>query len=300
MFQAVTEKREAMRSRKRQDNSVELKELVYAPLGAVADANIRLSSSIVDFLANTGDVNTDSTGSAMVRLRTIQMMYEQLRSDSMDNTVAESIGLEIPLLSIFPLSALKVSKTKVSFGAEIINMKETKDGLSVFTQISPNNNRAGANNPRISYEVEMDSAPISEGLARFIDTLNTQAIPKRLHSKPVDSSGKKLTGRELEEYQRLIALKERETNLNAKADDLRESIRIQNNALEIETGMNFDEYKENLSHLQERGDDVQILESYTRIEEYQEHVTNTESQLNEVRQEILRCRIAENDDTCCP
>lgn len=38
------------------DNTVELKDLVYAPLHAISAANIRLSSSIVDFLASTGDL----------------------------------------------------------------------------------------------------------------------------------------------------------------------------------------------------------------------------------------------------
>jgi len=89
----------------RAESAVELRDLVYAPLGAVAEANIRLSSHIVDFLASTGDMNTDASGRPVVRLRTIQMMYEQLGSDALDNTVADSIGLTIPLLSVYPLNA---------------------------------------------------------------------------------------------------------------------------------------------------------------------------------------------------
>ncbi|MDR0272670.1 MAG: DUF2589 domain-containing protein, partial [Clostridiales bacterium] len=194
-------------------STVELRDLVYAPLGAIAEANIRLSSNIVDFLSSTGDLSTDASGKPVVRLRTIQMMYEQLGSDAMDNTVADSIGLEIPLLSIYPLSALKVSKTKVSFGAEIRGMKETSNGLSIFTQACSGKD---GSQPNIKYEVEMDSASVSEGLSRFVDILNANAMPKRLHSTPVDESGKRLTGRELEEYERSMALKERESGLSSK------------------------------------------------------------------------------------
>lgn len=277
------------------NNAVELHDLVYAPLGAIADANIRLSSSIVDFLANTGDLSTDPSGEKVVKLRTIQMMYEQLRSDAMDNSVAECIGLEIPLLSIFPLSALKVSKTKVNFGAEIKSMNNTADGLKIFTHVSSANQRRGAVQPRITYEVELDSSTISEGLARFVDILNTQAMPKRLHSKPVDSTGKKLTGKELEDYERTMELNRRESELSAKLNEVRELIRIQNNALELETGMNYDEYKAHLEHRQETDTATELPEAYLNIEKYQPISADLEAQLSEVRMQLVENKVQDEE-----
>jgi len=274
---------------------VELKDLVYAPLGAVADANIRLSANIVDFLANTGDLTADATGNPMVRLRTIQMLYDQLRSDAMENTVADSIGLEIPLLSVYPLSALKVSKTKVSFGAEIVSMRETKEGLSICTQVSSKNQRQHKGNAQITYEIELNSTPISEGLARFVDTLNTQAIPRRIHSKPVDSSGRRLTGRELEEYRHFMALKEREEGLLSRINDLRESIRVQNSTLAMETGMNFDEYTAHCVHLNAQGAAEEVPEVYTQIGNLRTVVADLEAQLNTLRQEIIAVKITGDD-----
>ncbi len=93
---------------------VELRDIVYAPLSAVSFANIQLSSNIVDFLAATGDASTDQLGKTTVSLRTIQMLYESVKNDANDNAVADSISLELPLLSIFPLSTLKVSRSKIS------------------------------------------------------------------------------------------------------------------------------------------------------------------------------------------
>ena len=273
------------------DNTVELMDLVYAPLEAVADANVRLSSNIVNFLASTGDLSTDSTGKSVVKLRTIQMLYEQLRSDSMDKSVADCIGLEIPLLSIYPLSSLKVSKTKVSFGAEIRGMEDTADGLKIYTQVSSPKQRDGAIQPRITYEVELDSAPISEGLARFVDILNTQAMPKVIYSKPIDSSGKKLTGKELEDYERTMELKNKEAELNSKLNEVKELMRTQNNALELETGMNFTEYEAHLKHLEEIGTPIQPPESYTIIEKYRPIAIDLEAQLTEVRKQIVEDKV---------
>ncbi|MCL2187576.1 MAG: DUF2589 domain-containing protein [Defluviitaleaceae bacterium] len=278
------------------DNSIELHDLVYAPLGAVAEANIRLSSNIVNFLASTGDLTVDASGKSVVRLRTIQMMYEQLGSDAMDNKVADSIGLEIPLLSIFPLSALKVAKTKVKFNAEILGMKQTTNGLAVITQASSGNRRNGMSQPNIQYEVEMESAPISEGLARFVDTLNTNAMPKRLHSTPVDESGKKLTGRERGEYEKNVALTEREARLTIKINDLRESMRKHNNTLEMETGASFDELTEHYKHLRETGEKPQIPEAYEQVQSLREITAELEAQLSEVRQEILSNKLGSLQD----
>lgn len=283
--------------RKQADSAVELRDLVYAPLGAVADANIRLSSNIVDFLASTGDLNTDSSGRPVVRLRTLQMMYEQLGSDVLDNAVTDSIGLEIPLLSIYPLSSLKVSKTKVSFGAEIRSMTETKDGLKVFTQASSANQRDGSVQACISYEVEMDSVPISEGLARFVDILNTQAIPRRIHSNPVDSSGRRLTGRELELYNKMIELRERENQLTLRLNEMRELTRIENGRLEMEAGMNFDEYREHLEHLRNSTDeDVTPLEPFVLIEEYMAISSEIETQIADVRRDIVALKAPQAEE----
>jgi hypothetical protein len=268
-----------MSDKKQTNNAIELKDLVYAPIGAIADANIRLSSSIVDFLASTGDISTDDSGEKTVKLRTIQMMYEQLRSDSMDNTVADSIGLEIPLLSIYPLSALKVSKTKVSFGAEIQSMQGKGDELKIYTQVSSSNQREGAMLPRISYEIELDSSPVSEGLARFVDILNSQAMPKLLHSMPVDNKGNKLTGDALKEYESTMALKKEEAELDAKLAEVKEQIRIQNNALELETGMNYDEYK---THMEE-AKETKPPEVYNQINKLQSISSELETKLNELR-----------------
>ena len=283
-----------MKDKKQMDNAIELHDLVYAPLGAIADANIRLSSSIVDFLANTGDLSTSLTGEKVVKLRTIQMMYEQLRNDALDNSVADCIGLEIPLLSIFPLSALKVSKTKVMFGAEIKSMKTGEDGLKIFTQVSSSNQRQGAAQPRISYEVELDSSIVSEGLARFVDILNTQAIPKRLYSKPVDGTGKKLTGKELEDYERMMGLKRKESDLNSKLNEVREMIRVQNNALQLETGMSYEEYKEHALHIGDI-DAAELPDAYATIEKYQPVAAELEAQLSEVRIQLVENKVQGED-----
>jgi hypothetical protein len=272
-----------------------LKDLVYAPLGAVAEANIRLSSSIADFIASTGDVIADGSGGEIIQLRKIMMAYDQLRSDSMDNTVAESIGLEVPLLSIYPLSTLQVSKTKVSFGTEVQGMRNDADGVNILARVSATNQRADSSQSFIKYEIELESNSVAEGLARFVDILNTQSIPRRLHSRPLDDSGKRLTGSALEEHKRHTELAERESVLNSQLAEVREAVRLDNSTLEVQTGMNFEEYSLHIAHLRESGDesDINEPEAFIRISEKQDTITVLEEQLAAVRRELLETKLAD-------
>jgi len=276
-----------MEKRGNKHNAVELRDLVYAPLHAVSEANMRLSSNIVDFLASTGDLSTDNAGNPTVHLHTMQMQYQQLRNDAEENTVAERIGLEIPLLSIYPLSSLKVSKTKVAFDVEVKGMKSVGDAVKIYTQVCSKKQRDNANHGRFSFEVELESVPVSEGLARFVDTLNAQSTPKRLHTKPLDESGNVLTGKELADYNQRMELIEREKELNEKLNEIREMIRGKNNALISKTGMSYDEYIEHLKFSETEAEDEEVAELCGAIVEYREIENDLEAQLDEIKKEKI-------------
>jgi len=278
------------------DNAVELSDLVYAPLGAVADANIRLSANFVEFLASTGDLKKDSSGKPMVHLRTIQLMYNQLRSDALDNTVSDSIGVEIPLLSVYPLSSLKISKTKVAFDVEIKGTRMSEDGTKIYTRVSSRKAKGSIGQPRISYEVELESVPAAEGFARFIDTLNAHAIPKRFHSSPLDDSGRKLVGQKLEEYEHKISLIKREAELRDKIAAIKEVIRTKNNSLNMKTGMNFEEYRDHRKLLGDTNEKDHPPEVYTEIKQFHTVCDKLEQQLAEVRLEIVINKVSDKDD----
>lgn len=281
-----------MENKSKTNNAIELKDLVYAPIHAVAEANMRLSSNIVDFIASTGDLNTDESGKPTVNLHTIQMQYKQLRNDINDNTVSEQIGLEIPLLSIYPLSSLKVSKTKLSFDVEVRNMENSGDSAKIFARVCSNKKRKNSNQPRFHFEVELESVPVSEGLARFVDLLNAQSSPKCINTKPLDESGNALTGKDLEEYKQRMELMERETELKSKLDEIRERIRVRNNSLNEKTGMDYDEYTENRKYLETPEND-EVTELCKSISEYREISADIEDQLEKLEAEKISLRFQE-------
>ncbi len=221
---------------------VELRDLVYAPLQAVSFANIQLSSNIVDFLAATGDPSTDPLGKTTISLRTIQMLYESVKNDANDNAVSDSISLEVPLLSIFPLSTLKVSKSKISFSTQVRDVQNVGGQPKVLAELAGSNPKRTAHSPAIHFEVELEGVQVAEGLARFVDTLNSNAVPKQLARRPLDEKGNKLTGPDLERYERQMETARRERQMQAHLAEADDMIRVKNNELKMETGMEYEEF----------------------------------------------------------
>jgi hypothetical protein len=284
-----TEKTNYNHSTERTNNSIiELKELVYAPLQAISDANLRLSTNIVEFLSSTGDLVTDKDGNLTAQLHSIQMQYKQLRTDVDDNTVADHIGLEVPLLSIYPLTSLKVSKTKVSFNLNVNNMKSEENSVKIYAQFCAKKQRQTANLASINFDVELESVPASEGLARFVDLLNANMTPKRIATEILDDEGYVLTGEKRKNYEDRIAILERETEINNKLNEIRKLLRSKNKALKTLTnGMDYDEYTENMNYGDKEQENAEITELCNSIKEYRSIRENLEEQLKEIQNEKM-------------
>jgi hypothetical protein len=277
-----------MDAEKKNNSIIELKELVYAPLQAISDANVRLSTNIVEFLSSTGDLVTDKDGNLMAQLHNIQMQYKQLRTDADDNTVADLIGLEVPLLSIYPLTSLKVSKTKISFNLNVKNMKAEEDSVKIYAQFCAKKQRENANLASINFDVELESVPASEGLARFIDLLNANMTPKVISTEILDNEGYVLTGEKRKQYEERIALLERETEINSKLLEIIRILRSKNIALKTLTGgLDYDECIESNNYNEKDQENEEIIDLIHSIKEYRDIRENLEEQLNEIQNEKM-------------
>jgi hypothetical protein len=287
-----------MDTEKKNNSIIELKELVYAPLQAISDANLRLSTNIVEFLSSTGDLVTDKDGNLMAQLHNIQMQYKQLRTDADDNTVADLIGLEVPLLSIYPLTSLKVAKTKLSFSLNVKNMKAEEDAVKIYAQFCAKKQRENANLASINFDVELESVPASEGLARFIDLLNANMTPKVISTEILDSEGYALTGEKRKQYEERIALLERETEINGKLMEVIKILRSKNTALKTMTGgLDYDECVESNNYNEKNQENEEIIDLISSIKEYRDIRENMEEQLNEIQNEKMALITNEEEQT---
>ena len=178
---------------------------------------------MIDLIASTGNINPTDTDNT-IHLKTINLAYEQINNDSMNGKIIEEIGLKVPLVSMLPITNLQVKKTKLSFDAEIKRVhKDNKNNKYIMESrvcSKSKQRRKDDGLPKLSFEIELESVPIPEGMARIVDVLNANPIPEILSSKQLDDKGEVVVGEEAAYYNKMKALKLKETKINRTADKL--------------------------------------------------------------------------------
>jgi hypothetical protein len=249
---------------------VNLRELVYSSLEAIIDANTKMSQNMIDTIMQfSDDKGHDDDGYPIVQLKTLQLVYDQMKHDDLDMLCTEKIGLEIPILSIMPLSNLKVSKSKIQFSTEVQEMEYSNGSVNIYTKVTSPDSERSAQSSRIDFEIELESDPIAEGLSRVIDQLSQNFIPNVHEKNPIDPDGNKLSGEECADYERKKALHRREQRLNKLLAQINEMQRMDEDKTDDDQTLNiYEELKEYKDTLEEKRAEVrkQILQNDILLE----------------------------------
>lgn len=165
-----------------------LDDLVYAPLHALADSNLRLRMQMVDAIKNMGTPEQDGKEET-VRLNNINIAYEQVRPEGDEGYSVDNLQLQVPLLSVIPLTNLNVEKAEIGFSAEV-KAEKKEDGKCVLTaRICSPEQREGDFLPRVSYKLQIRSLPAGEGILRLTDMLSANQIAKKTDTTPIAVDG---------------------------------------------------------------------------------------------------------------
>jgi hypothetical protein len=230
---------------------VNLRQLVYSSLEPIMDANARMSQNMVDTIMKfSDDKGHDDDGYPVVQLKTLQLVYDQIRHDDMDMLCSEKIGLEVPILSIIPLSNLKVSKSKISFSTEVQEVDYNEGRLDIYTKVASAESDRSGQSSRIDFEIEMESDPVAEGLARVIDQLGQNFIPNVHEKNPIDGDGVKLGEKERAMYEMKKKMRTKEQRLSRLLSQLNEIQRVDEDLTENEESLkifkDLEPYKQEL------------------------------------------------------
>lgn len=176
-----------------------LEYLVAAPLHALASSNALLSSYIKNVIDASGTqtvINDDS----ITMLNNVNLGYKQVKQGLGNSQIKEDMMLQVPLLSIMPLSNLQIKKAKIDFNAEVRGTQDSENKYHYQARVCAPESRMTDFLPKIHFEIEVESTDLTEGMARSLDVLNTNQIPKKLNVQAVNPSGAVLVGCEQEAY----------------------------------------------------------------------------------------------------
>lgn len=186
----TTEPEEEKSSGEIMDNDfIPLDDLVYAPLHALAQSNHRLRAQIVDAIKSMG-TSKQNGQEETIHLNNINIAYDQLRPEAEEGYSVDCLQVQVPLLSIVPISNLNVEKAEVDFSTEIkaVNNEETGE-TRINARICAPSQRDSDFLPKVSYKLKIASIPATEGILRLTDSLSSGQVAKKLDTKPVAVSG---------------------------------------------------------------------------------------------------------------
>lgn len=168
---------------------IPLDDLVYAPLHALAQSNHRLRAQIVDAIKSMG-TSRQNGQEETIHLNNINIAYDQLRPESDEGYSVDTLQVQVPLLSIVPVTNLNVEKAEVDFSTEIkaVNNEETGE-RRINARICSPSQRDSDFLPKVSYKLQISSIPATEGILRLTDALSSSQVAKKLDSKPVAVTG---------------------------------------------------------------------------------------------------------------
>ncbi|MGN0327532.1 MAG: DUF2589 domain-containing protein [Lachnospira sp.] len=185
---------------------IPLDELVYAPLHALAESNQRLRTHAVDAIKSMGTVKQNGQ-EEIIHLDNINIAYDQVRQEGEDGYNVDNLQLQIPILSVVPVTNLSVERAEIDFATEVRSDVDKDGKVKIYGRICSPEQRNSNFLPRVSYHMEIKSIPATEGIMRLTDLLSSNQIAKQLDTTPVAVDGNLCTEEQKNTWQEITDLK---------------------------------------------------------------------------------------------
>lgn len=172
----------------RESDFILLDDLVYAPLHALAKSNQQLRAQVVEAIKSMG-VTSQNGKEEVIHLNNMNIAYDQVRQEEQEGYSVDNLQLQVPLLSIVPLTNLGVEKAEIDFSAEVKVENERDGNCKINGRICSPSQRESDFLPRVSYKMKVASIPATEGVLRLTDLLSANQMVKRVDTTPVAVDG---------------------------------------------------------------------------------------------------------------
>lgn len=165
-----------------------LDDLVYAPLHALAESNQNLRAHIVEAIKDMSSVRQNGQ-EEVIHLDNINIAYDQVRQEGEEGYSIDNLQLQVPLLSVVPVTNLSIEKADIDFATEVRSDTDAEGKVKISGRICSPEQRESNFLPRVSYHMEIKSIPATEGIMRLTDLLSANQMAKQLDSTPITVEG---------------------------------------------------------------------------------------------------------------
>lgn len=249
-----------------------LDDLVYAPLHALAKSNRQLRAEVVEAIRSMG-IAKQNGQEEVIHLDNLNIAYDQIRPEGEDGYSVDNLQVQVPLMSIVPITNLSVDKAEIDFSTEIktVNNEETGEA-KINARICSPSQRESDFLPKVSYKLQVSSIPATEGVLRLTDALSANQVAKKIDTTPVAIDGDMGSADQKNTVQRVKQLKTKIGKLKQLHQKISDMIAEQERLYQISK----DSFEEDTYEFDK--DKYMMAQSniINRIMEYEEEIMNLE------------------------
>ena len=255
----------------RDSDFILLDDLVFAPLHALAKSNQQLREQVVDAIKSMG-VTRQNGQEEIIHLNNINIAYEQVRPEAEEGCSVDSLQMQVPLMSVVPITNLNVEKAEIDFSTEVRVENEQDGKCKINARICSPEQRDSDFLPRVTYKMKVNSIPATEGIMRLTDLLSANQVAKQLDTVPVAVDGNLGTEEQKNVRQEVNKMKAKVKKLKQLYQKISDMIAEQEKLHQI----SLDAFEENTHEFDK--DKYLMAQSHiaNRIMEYQEKIMNKE------------------------
>lgn len=240
---------------------LQMDQLIGGPLTAAADASTLLANSTADFINRVG-FNQDG------KVRTVSFSYHTRSVNDDGTSNLETMRVDVPMLAIVPIPNLQIDEVNILFDMEVKQSEKSEKSLDLGASMSgsvnlgivkvsvsgsvsshSNNTRSSDNSAKYHVDVRATNHGIPEGLARVLDMMAVNISPALVSSTLKDSNGQDLSAQAKERAERLKALRQEISTIEAKLKAGNEALEINIKSLTGYGDNQLDIYKNTLGTL---------------------------------------------------
>lgn len=251
---------------------IPLDDLVYAPLYAIAKSNQQLRADILQSIRAMG-TSKQNGQEEVIHMNNINIAYDQIRPEGDDGYSVDNLQVQVPLLSMVPVTNLGVDKAEINFSTEVKAVDNPNTGeRKINARICSPSQRESDFLPKISYKLQVSSIPATEGILRLTDALSSSQVAKKIGSTPIAISGDFGTDEQKNIIQKIKVLKAKIGKLNQLHQKITEMIDEQERLHQLSK----DSFEEDTYEFDR--DKYKMAQSniINRIMEYKEEIMNME------------------------
>lgn len=258
----------------KESDFIPLEDLVYAPLYALAKSNRQLRAQIIEAIQSMGTLQQNGQ-EQMVQLNNINIAYDQVRPESEEGYSVDKLQMQVPLLSIVPITNLNVERAEIDFSTEVKTVQGQSGESAITARICSPEQRESDFLPRVSYRLKIRSLPATEGIMRLTDMLSSNQIAKKMDTTPVAVDGNLGSEEHKSTRQEISTMRAKMKKLKQLYQKISDMMTEMESIQQMDHGENVDQTRvfDKEKYLMAQADIA------NRIMEYQERVMDMELEL---------------------